>query len=89
MRCDGEPVIPGAGTTRANVVGVIARKAEWGLNSRIPSRPAVNMNDCINRPDRRLHQTPIVKKTSNHPLHRGSHPQKTLLATILEVAVAP
>ena len=29
MRCDGEPVRPGAGTTRANVVGVIARKAEW------------------------------------------------------------
>lgn len=28
MRCDGEPVRPGAGTTRANVVGVIARKAE-------------------------------------------------------------
>jgi transposase len=31
MRCDGEPVIPGAGITRANVVGVIARKAEWDL----------------------------------------------------------
>jgi hypothetical protein len=36
------------------------------------------MNDCINRPDRRLHLTQS-SKTSNHPLHRGSHPQKTFL----------
>ena len=28
-RCDGAPVIPGVGTPRANVLGVIARKAEW------------------------------------------------------------
>jgi predicted transcriptional regulator len=41
---------------------------------------SVNMNDCINRPDRRLHLTQS-SKTSNHPLHRGSHPQKTSPAT--------
>jgi hypothetical protein len=44
------------------------------------------MNDCINMPDRRLHQTQS-SKPSNHPLHRGSHPQRTSPATTLGVVV--
>jgi hypothetical protein len=50
-RSDREPghpaVCPGRHSPRSRV----------GPSSRMPSGPAVNMNDCIDRPDTRLHPT--------------------------------
>ena len=48
--------------------------SRMGPCSRTPSGPAVSI-DCIKRPDRRLH--PTYANTSNFPLQRGSHPQRT------------
>ncbi len=50
-RSDREPGHPAASPGRDS------SQSRVGPSSRIPSGPAVNMNDCINRPDTRLHPT--------------------------------
>jgi hypothetical protein len=50
-RSDREPGHP------AECPGRRSPRSRVGPSSRIPSGPAVNMNDCIDRPDTRLHPT--------------------------------